>query len=73
MAVIHEDHGVVFVGEFADRIERGQVAVHAEDAVGDDHADAPVLMLLQLPLQVLHVAMLVGVALGLAQPDTVNN
>ena len=36
VGIVHHDQGVVLVGQVADRFERGQVAVHGEDAVGDD-------------------------------------
>ena len=40
--VVDHDHGVVAVGEVADLGERGDVAVHGEDAVGDDQPAAGV-------------------------------
>src|SRR5690606_6336115 len=40
VAVVDHDHGAVLVGEVANRGDAGDVAVHAEDAVGGDHAQA---------------------------------
>jgi hypothetical protein len=50
--VVDEDHRVVLLGEGDDLVELREVAVHREDAVGDDHAEALVLVLLELLLEV---------------------
>ena len=56
-----------------DLVERREVAVHAEHAVGDDQPHALVLVLLELLLQVLHVGVLVGVLHRLAQAHAVDD
>ena len=71
--VVHEHHGVVLLGQRDDLVQLGEVAVHGEHAVGDDHAEALVLVLLQLLLQVPHVGVLVGVLHRLAQPHAVHD
>src|SRR5690606_3355709 len=55
--VVDHDHGAVPVGEVADLVQRGHVAVHGEHAVGDDQRAAGSALggLLELPLQVGHV------------------
>ncbi len=40
VAVVDHDDRAVALGEVADRVELGDVAVHREDAVGGDHLDA---------------------------------
>src|SRR5690606_10915440 len=73
--VVDHDHGAVPVGEVADLVQRGHVAVHGEDAVGDDQRAAGAALggLLELPLQVRHVAVGVAEAAGLGQPDAVDD
>ena len=42
VGVVHHDQGLVGLGDGDDGVERGDVAVHGEDAVGDDQdATAP--------------------------------
>jgi hypothetical protein len=36
VGIIDHQHDAVFFGHVADGVQRGDVAVHAEDAVGDD-------------------------------------
>ena len=54
--VVHHDQRVVFFREVADVLQLRDVAVHAEHAVGGDHAHAKLLRLLQTLLEVVHVA-----------------
>ena len=69
--LINEDLSVVLVGQPLDIRQRADVAVHGEDAVGDDEAAAAVLALRQHPLEVRHVLVPVAELLALAQPDAV--
>ena len=73
VAVVQEHQRVVLLGQGADLVHRRQVAVHAEDAVGDDDANAPVLVFLKFLLQVRHVAVFVGVVHRLRQADPVDD
>ena len=40
VGVVHHEHDAMFLGDVADLVQRRDVAVHAEDAVGDDQAPA---------------------------------
>lgn len=73
--VVDHHHGVVPLGQVADLGERGDVAVHREDAVGDDElaAGAALGRLLELLLQVGHVAVGVAEAAGLGEADAVDD
>ena len=71
--VVDHDHGVVAVGQVADRRQLGDRAVHREDAVGGDQPEPGRRGLLQPGLQVGHVAVAVAQALGLAEPDAVDD
>ena len=71
--IVDHDEGVVLLGEVADRAEPGDVAVHAEDAVGGDHADPGALRRLQRLLEVGHVGVGVAMAVGLAEADAVDD
>ena len=77
VGVVHHHQGVVLVGEVADRLKRGEEAVHGEDAIGDDdHAPGRVLLgarLDQFRFEVRHVPVGVAEALRLAEPDAVDN
>ena len=75
VAVVHHHQGVKLIGQIADPLEVGDVAVHGEHAVGSDelHLAAGGLGVLQAPAQVRHVVVLVAVALGLAQPHAVDD
>lgn len=54
VAVVDKDQGVVLIGQVADLVQGGDLAVHAEDSVSGDqlHADASLVGLLELGLQV---------------------
>ena len=77
VGIVHHDQGVVLLGEVADRFERGQEAVHREDAVRDDDLAAGRVLLRggldQLRFEVRHVLVGVAEALGLAEPDAVDD
>ena len=73
VALIDHDHSVVFVGQLVDFVERADVAVHREDTVGDDDAEAVFLGSLELLLEVGHIGVGVAVALGFAEADTVDD
>ena len=75
VAFVHHDHGLVRVGEVADLVDLGHVAVHGKHAVGDDHnvTCAVGARFLQALLQLLHVVVGVAVSLRLAQPNPVDD
>ena len=73
MALVDHYHGVVLLSQLADLIERSDVTVHGEDAVRGDDAEALSLCLLELLLQVGHIAIEVAVAVSLAEADTVDD
>ena len=73
VALVDHDKGIVFLGQVADLIHRGDVAVHRENAVGHDDAETLCLCLLQTFLQLSHVGIGIAVALGLAQPHAVDD
>ena len=73
VALVHHDEGVILFGQIAYLVHRGYVAVHREDAVGHDDAEALCLGLLQATFQVGHVGVGVAVALGLAQAHAVDD
>ena len=75
VAVVDHDQGVVLVGQRPDVLQLRDVAVHREGAVGgdDDVASAVGPGLLQLGLQIGHVRVGEAVALGLAQPNAVDD
>ena len=73
VALVDHHQGVVLLREVADLVHRGDVAVHGEDAVGDDDAEAAGLGLLELGLEVRHVGVGVTETLGLAKADAVDD
>ena len=73
VALVHHHQGVVFLREVADLVHRGDVAVHREDAVGDDDAEPLGLGFLQAALEVCHVGVRVAVADRLAQAHAVDD
>ena len=75
VAVVDHDQGAVFVGQRPDVLQLRDIAVHREGAVGgdDDLARAVRPGLFQLGLEVVHVRVGEAVALGLAQPDAVDD
>ncbi len=70
--LVHQDHGVVLLGQGAGLVQGHQVAVHGEHAVTHDQPGALVLVQLQLLAQVLHVHVLEGVVVRRAQTDAVD-
>ena len=75
VAVVHHHQGVKLIGQIADPLEVGDVAVHGEYAVGGNQqllaAGSPGV--LQAAAEIFHIVVLVAVPLGLAQPHTVND
>ena len=73
VAVVHHHHRVVFLRQVADASQVGDDAVHREHAVGGDQPEAARLGLLQLLLERRHVVVGVAEALGLGEPDAVDD
>ena len=73
MRIVHHDQRAVFVGQVADVGQVRDVAVHREHAVCGNQAKPCPSRLLQLCLQVLHIAVQVAIALRLAQPHAIND
>ena len=71
--IVHEDQRIIGFGQLDDLIQLGRIPVHRIHAVVDDHPQALVLELLQLLLQMIHVAVFVGVVFGAAQAHAVND
>ena len=71
--VVDHDHRVVTLGQLADLRERRHVAVHREHAIRDHHAETCLRAVLQLALEVVHVAVGVAESFGLAKPDAVDD
>mmetsp|Transcript_65596 Transcript_65596/g.140220 ORF Transcript_65596/g.140220 Transcript_65596/m.140220 type:complete len:358 (+) Transcript_65596:63-1136(+) len=75
VALVYEDLGVILLGYGADLLQRGDVAVHGEDAVRDDHLVPDTLLdaLLEDSLEVRHVEVVVAVTLSLAETDAIDD
>ena len=73
MRVVDHHHGVVLVGEIADRSEVGDHTVHREHAIGGDQPVASVGSLVQPLLQLGHVVVVVAQPSRLAQADAVDD
>ncbi|KAF1792231.1 hypothetical protein GQ600_13683 [Phytophthora cactorum] len=73
VALVKEELGVVLLGQRRNLLQRRDITVHAEDAIGGDESRAAVLRVLELLLQVLHVHVLEAMTLGLAEPDAVDD
>ncbi len=73
MALIYHNKRIVRIRQRTDFVELRDIAIHRKDPVSGNQADVRVLRILQLRLQVVHVAVLVDVAVGLAQADAVDN
>jgi len=68
MAFVHHHESVVLLGQIADLVHGGDVAVHAEDAIGADDAEPLRLGFLQAPLKVFHIGVFIAVTHCLAEP-----
>ena len=73
MAVIHHDHGTIFLRQIADTAEIGDDAVHREHAIGGDQLEAAAFGLLQLLFQGRHVVVGIAEALCLGEPHAVDD
>ena len=73
VGVVDHNHGTILFGEVTDLRQRGNKPVHRENAVGGDHDVPAVLRSLQLGLKIGHVLVTVTEALGLAQPDPIDD
>ena len=71
MALVHHDQGVVLFGQVAYPVHRGDVAVHAEDAVGADDAEPLGLRFLKAAFEVFHIGVFVTVTHCFAEPYAV--
>jgi len=72
VAIVDQNQGLVTVGEVADTVQLSNGPVHRENAVGNDHPAPGVGSLLQLGLKVGHVVVGVSEALGLTEPDAID-
>ena len=73
VALVHHHHGPVLLGQITDIGQVGEMAVHGENAVGDDEAEAGITRFLQSALQRLHVGVAVDVTFGLAEAHAVDD
>ena len=73
VALVHHHQGVILLGQVADLVHRGDIAVHGEDTVGADDAEPLGLGFLEATLQVCHVRIGIAVPDRLAKTDAVND
>ena len=73
VAVVDQDESPMAVRQVADLRQGCDVAVHGEDAVGDDQPESGRGGLLELRLEVAHVGVLVDEALRLAEANAVDD
>ena len=73
VALVDHHHGVVFLCQFIDLVERADVAVHREHTVGDDKTETAALCILQLLLKVGHVGIGIAETLCLAETHAVDD
>ena len=75
VAIVDHRQRAVALGEITDGGEVGDIAVHREDAVGDDQLEARArgVGLLEARFELVHVGIGVAVAARLAQPDAVDD
>ncbi len=73
VGVVHHHQRVVALGELADVRQRCEVAVHGENAVGDDQAKSSARAVFELTLEIFHVTVRIPETLRLAQPDAVDD
>ena len=65
MRIIHHQDDIVFLDNLIDLIQRGNVTIHAEDTIRDDHYPGIFSVLLtQNPVQILRVTMGIADDLG---------
>ena len=73
VALVDHDECIVLLGKVTDAVDRSDIAVHGEDTIGDNDAEALGLCLLEAVLKLLHVGIGVAVALGFAEAHTVDD
>ena len=73
MAVVDEHHSVVLLGEFGNLVQRCNVTIHTEHAIGDDQFPLATRVLLQDLFERSHVVMLVHRPRCLGQSDSVDD
>ena len=73
VALIDHHQRIVLLRQAADLVHRSHVAVHREDTVGHDDAEALRLSLLQTLLQLGHIGVGIAVALRLAQTHAIDD
>ena len=73
MALVNHHESVIFLGQLADLVHRGDVAVHREHAVRADDAESLCLSLLEATLKVGHISVGVTVTDSLAETYSIND
>ncbi len=73
MRIVDHDHCAVAFGQIAYGVEASEVAVHREDAVGGNHAQAFLGCRLESLFERRHVAVRIAVTLGLAKTYAVDD
>ena len=71
--LIDHDEGVVFLRKFVYLIQRTDITVHREDAIGSDDTEALSLRFLELLLEIRHVAVGITVTHCLAKTHTIDD
>ena len=73
MAFVHHHERIVLLCQVTNLVHRSDIAVHGEDTVCHDNAEALFLGSLQLALQICHICICIAIALGLAQTHTIDD
>ena len=72
VAVVDQNHGIMLLSEFGDLVQRRDVTVHAEHAVGDNQLPLAPRVLPEYLLECGHVVVLVHGPRRLGQPHAVD-
>ena len=69
---VHHQHGGMFFGQLGQLRQRRQIAVHAEERIGDDQSSAIARRILQQFGQMIDIQMAIHMHLGPREPATVD-
>ena len=73
MAIVDAHRCAILISQVADFRQFRQVAIHAENTIGEDHLETAVLRLFELLLEVSHVVVLVAEALSFAESHAIDD
>jgi len=73
MAIVNHHRRIVLVGQVADFIQTGHIAIHRKNTIRGNQTQTGIFCFFEPGFEVSHITVFVAIALSLAQTDAIDN